>query len=130
MKTKPFDIEEFKRGELAVTEDGRLVKFVARVPEVLDYSFVGVVLRAFVRGHIQDSYLLQMDAFGNYGETSKLKIIVNDLLPCPFCGNKKPSMTYGQMYRVECHFCNTKASAGFTEDEARDKWNRRTDCKE
>lgn len=48
------------------------------------------------------------------------------LLPCPFCLDEAIA-TYsdGRFWHVSCSNCCARGSVSYTEDEAREKWNKR-----
>lgn len=41
---KPFDLEEFKAGRLAITRSGRTAKFIAHVPDCYEYCRLVVLI--------------------------------------------------------------------------------------
>ena len=53
------------------------------------------------------------------------------LMPCPFCGGESRRLTdydrdVGQYWYRICMKCGAKAGTGFSEEEADEKWNRRS----
>lgn len=54
LKTTPFDLEAFKKGDKALTADGKIAEFVAHVPSAMPTHRLLVKVGALVRHYKED----------------------------------------------------------------------------
>jgi Lar family restriction alleviation protein len=60
-------------------------------------------------------------------------LIMHELKPCPFCGEKRESFIYpytdSTLYWIKCDQCDTEGPVARNEEDAINKWNTRKDQK-
>ena len=77
---------------------------------------------------MNESQKRTLDALKAYETAELLKNRKYDILPCPFCGNKKKkkkSYWIGFEYSVECTKCNCRTSSSNNYNEVIKSWNTR-----